>query len=199
MSGFKEKAIGGWQAGGIITAQTGSPFSPVVGGDPLGRNAGDTEVDYVSRVPGCNPINGSVLSYLNLNCFSLPTAPASFAAQCNNFPNAPAPPPSGQVYCANLLGNLGRNQINGPGYIGVDFSIFKNVRLSERFTSQFRVEMFNILNHPNFLVPVDNEVLFNGGSLSSGLSGSTTGLSPGRIDTTSGDSREIQFGFKLNF
>jgi outer membrane receptor protein involved in Fe transport len=199
VKGFAEKALGGWQVGGIITAQTGSPFSPVVGGDPLGRNAGDTEVDYVSRVPGCNPINGSVLSYLNLNCFSLPTAPASLAAQCNTFPNAPAPPPTGQVYCANLLGNLGRNQITGPGYIGVDFSIFKNVRLSERFTTQFRVEIFNILNHPNFLAPVDNEVLFNGGSLSSGLSGSTTGLSPGRIDTTSGDSREIQFGVKVNF
>jgi hypothetical protein len=94
---------------------------------------------------------------------------------------------------------LGRNQIIGPGFVDVDFSIFKNVRLSERFNAQFRVEIFNIINHPSFLPPVDNEVLFNGGSLSSGLSGSTTGLSPSRIDTTSGDSREIQFGVKFNF
>jgi hypothetical protein len=199
MKGFTEKALGGWQVGGIVTAQTGSPFTPVVGGDPLGRNAGDTEVDYVNRVSGCNPVNGSVSSYLNLNCFSLPTAPASMASQCNTFPNATTPAPAGQVYCANLLGNLGRNQITGPGFVDVDFSLFKNVRLSERFTTQFRVEVFNILNHPNFLAPVNNEVLFNGGSLSGGLNGSTTGLSPSKIDTTSGDSREIQFGVKVNF
>jgi hypothetical protein len=121
------------------------------------------------------------------------------ASQCNTFPNATTPAPAGQVYCANLLGNLGRNQITGPGFVDVDFSLFKNVRLSERFTTQFRVEVFNILNHPNFLAPVNNEVLFNGGSLSGGLNGSTTGLSPSKIDTTSGDSREIQFGVKVNF
>ena len=80
-----------------------------------------------------------------------------------------------------------------------DFSLFKNIRLSERFTSQFRVEVFNILNHPYFMAPVDNEVLFNGGSLSNGLDASSAGLSPGKIDSTAGDSREIQFGFKLNF
>jgi outer membrane receptor protein involved in Fe transport len=199
MKGLTEKLLGGWQAGGIITAQTGSPFTPVVGGDPLGRNAGDTSVDYVDRVPGCNPINGSVSSYLNLSCFTLPTAPASFASECNTFPNATTAAPAGQVYCANLLGNLGRNQIVGPGLVDVDFSLFKNIRISERITTQFRVEMFNVLNHPNFLVPVDNETLFNGGSLSGGLDGSTTGLSPSKIDTTSVDSREIQFGLKINF
>jgi hypothetical protein len=59
--------------------------------------------------------------------------------------------------------------------------------------------MFNVLNHPNFLAPVNNTVLFNGGSVSGGLDGSTAGLSPGKIDSTSVDSREIQFGMKLNF
>jgi hypothetical protein len=198
MKGFAEKALGGWQVGGIVTAQTGSPFTPVVGGDPLGRNAGDTGVDYVNLLTGCNPINGSVNSYLNLSCFTLPTAPASMQSQCNPYPNAPTAP-AGQIYCANLLGSLGRNQITGPGFFDVDFSVFKNIRLSERFTTQFRVEVFNILNHPNFLAPVDNETLFNGGSLSNGLDASSAGLSPGKIDSTSGDSREIQFGFKLNF
>jgi outer membrane receptor protein involved in Fe transport len=199
IKGFTSKIVGGWQLGGIVTAQTGSPFTPVVGGDPLGRNAGDTEVDYVNRVPGCNAIDGSVTSYLNLSCFTLPTAPASFASQCNAFPNATTPAPAGQVYCANLLGNLGRNQIAGPGLVDVDFSVFKNVRLTERLSAQFRVEMFNVLNHPNFLVPVNNAVLFNGGSLSGGLDGSTSGLSASKIDSTSVDSREIQFGLKINF
>jgi outer membrane receptor protein involved in Fe transport len=202
MKGFESRALSGWQLGGIVTAQTGAPFTPVVGGDPLGRNAGDTNVDYVDRLPNCNPINGSVNSYLNLNCFTLPTAPASFIAQCNTFPHATTPPPTGQIYCANLLGNLGRNQIVGPHLVSVDFSIFKNVHFKERFIAQFRVEMFNVLNHPNFMVPFDNEALFNGGSrplTTNLLDGSTTGLFPSKIDQTSVDSREIQFGFKLNF
>lgn len=192
MKGVTEKVLGGWQAGGIITAQTGSPFTPVIAGDPLGRNAGDPNVAYVNLTPGCNPVNGSVNAYLNLNCFTLPTAPASFASQCNTFSGAQTPAPSGQVYCSNLLGNVGRNQIVGPGLFDLDFSLFKNIRISERWSTQFRIEMFNVLNHPNFLVPVDNEALFN-------QDGSTTGLNPSKIDATSVDSREIQLGLKINF
>ncbi len=144
MSGIAEKIVGGWQIGGIITAQSGSPFTPVVAGDPLGRNAGDTEVDYVNILPGCDPINGSVKAYLNLSCFTPPTAPASFASQCNNFTGAATPPPSGQVYCSNLFGNVGRNRIEGPGVFDFDFSVFKNIKISERFSTQFRAEFFNI-------------------------------------------------------
>jgi len=191
MTGFASKVLAGWQVGGIITAQTGSPFTPVVGGDALGRNAGDTNVDYVNLLPGCNPINGSVTAYLNLSCFTPPTAPASLAAQCNSFPNAATSAPTGQVYCANLLGNLGRNQIVGPRLFDLDFSIFKNIKVSERISTQFRVEMFNVLNHPSFLAPINNAVLFNS-------NGSVTS-NAGAIDTTSTDARQIQFGMKINW
>ena len=188
------KILGGWQVGGILTAQTGQPFTPVLAGDPLGRNAGDTNVDYVDRVPGCSAINGSVQSYLNLNCFSPPTAPASLAAQCNPFVGASTPAPAGQVYCSNLLGSLGRNQIVGPGFVDFDFSLYKNIpikRVSEDFNVQFRAEFFNILNRANFLPPLDNEALFNqDGSVAPGAS---------QIDATSNFSREIQFALKLTW
>ena len=192
LSGIASKIVGGWQLGGIVTAQTGSPFTPVVAGDPLGRNAGDTEVDYVDRLPGCNTKNGSVASYVNLNCFSPPTAAASFASQCSPFTGASVPAPAGQVYCSNLLGSLGRNQIVGPGLFDLDFSIFKNIpvqRISENFNVQFRAEFFNVLNHANFLVPVDNESFFNqDGSVVPGASA---------IDATSTSAREIQLGLKI--
>jgi hypothetical protein len=101
-------------------------------------------------------------------------------------------PTSGPVPCQNLVGDLGRNQIVGPGLFDMDFSIFKNFRVTERITTQFRVEMFNVLNHPSFLPPLDNEAVLN----------SATGTVPsnaGVVDTTSTDPRQIQFGLKINF
>jgi len=96
------------------------------------------------------------------------------------------------VPCQNLIGNLGRNQIVGPGLFDMDFSIFKNLRLTERITTQFRVEMFNVLNHPSFLPPLNHEAVLNGatGSVPNGA---------GLVDTTADDPRQIQFGLKVNF
>jgi hypothetical protein len=79
----------------------------------------------------------------------------------------------------------------GPNLFDLDFSVFKNLRVTERITTQFRVEMFNVLNHPSFLVPVDNEALFN----TNGAGMSNAGV----IDSTSTDSRQIQVGLKINF
>ena len=54
------------------------------------------------------------------------------------------------------LGNAGRNELIGPGLVNLDFSLFKNITLTEAIHLQFRVEAFNVLNHPNFAAPVDN-------------------------------------------
>jgi hypothetical protein len=196
-SGFESALLGGWQLGGIITAQTGSPFTPVINGEPFGKASGTANEDYVSVLSGCNPINSNWkaqgLQYLNLSCFTPPTAPAAMAAQCvpNSFASAGVAAPTGQVYCKNLFGNVGRNQIVGPNLFDLDFSIFKNLKMTERISTQFRVEMFNILNHPSFFVPFGNEALFNANG--SGVNNA------GKIDTTSTDSREIQFGMKIMF
>jgi hypothetical protein len=196
-TGLESKLLGGWQLGGIITAQTGSPFTPVLNGEPFGKASGTGNEAYVNVLPGCDPINSNWksqgLQYLNLSCLTPPTAPASMSAQCvpNSFASAATPAPAGQVYCKNLFGNVGRNQIVGPGLFDFDFSIFKNLKIAERINTQFRVEMFNILNHPSFFVPFGNEALFN-------TNGSTVS-NAGKIDTTSTDSRQIQFGMKIVF
>src|ERR1700719_10024 len=136
----------GWQVGGIYTLTSGLPFTPVIGGDPLGLKGADLYA-FPNRVAGCNPVNsgfkGNALRYLNLNCFTLPVAPASMAGSCKPFPGAAAPAPAGEVYCANLLGNSGRNTVIGPGLNDFDFSLFKNNpihRISETFSVQFRWE-----------------------------------------------------------
>ncbi|MBZ5643123.1 MAG: TonB-dependent receptor [Acidobacteriia bacterium] len=206
-TGYQSQVLGGWQLGGIITAQTGSPFTPVLNGEPFGKASGTANEGYVNVLPGCNPVNSNWksqgLQYLNLSCFTPPTAPSSMAAQCisGSFSAAPVAAPSGQVYCQNLFGNVGRNQIVGPGLFDFDFSVFKNFKITERVSTQFRVEMFNVLNHPGFFVPFTNEALFN--AIPVGNSKFNTSGSPvpnaGKIDTTSTDSRQIQFGLKIAF
>ena len=202
-SGISSKLLGGWQAGAIVTAQSGSPFTPVVNGDPYNRAQGDTNMGYVNLIPGCNPVNsnwkttGNGLKYLNTNCFSLPTAPAALAAQCTPY-TGPLTAPAGQVFCPNLIGDLHRNQLVGPGLFDMDFSIFKNVKINERFSTQFRVEMFNVLNHPSFLPPLNHEAVINGDITKQATLGAVTG-GAGLIDTTADDPRQIQFGLKLNF
>jgi hypothetical protein len=187
--------VRGWQAGGIFTASTGTPFTVRIGGDPLGQ-LNSNQSDVPSLLPGCNPYDRNFRNnprgpfYLNPNCFTLPLVPAGFAEQCDPFGARVGRPIPGT--CANLFGNSGRNQLTGPGLINFDFSLFKNTpirRISETFNVQFRAEFFNIFNRANFQAPLRNNVLFdvNGLRLGSG----------GRLDSTATTSRQIQFGLKL--
>jgi hypothetical protein len=176
----------GWEYGGIFSASTGVPFTMTIAPDPLGMNSTDS-YSYPDIVRGCNPVHGG-LNYLNLNCFTLPQATPDIAANCVPYSAASAP-----GTCANLLGNGGRNSITGPGLVSLDMSLFKNnyvKRISEQFNIQFRVEVFNILNHTNFNPPTSNLQVFNG-------DGSTGGLTPGLLDSTATTSRQIQFAVKV--
>lgn len=186
------RVLGGWQVGGIFTGKTGVPITPLIGGDPLGLNSSDPFA-YPNRLsgPGCGSLvnPGSVTNYIKLNCFGLPMASASIAAQCTPF-GAPTAPIPGT--CANLLGNSGRNVVVGPGIADFDFSLFKNnyiKRISETFNAQFRAEFFNILNRPNFGPPIHNSTLLDS-------SGNPVG-GAGSLDQTSTTAREIQFALKV--
>jgi outer membrane receptor protein involved in Fe transport len=200
---------GGWELGTIVSAYSGAPFTATIGdgNDPLGTGFnGDFSMDFASLTPGCNPIHGGI-NYLNTNCFTPATAPASLAAATpadpfgcapNSFPASPVAPPSGSQFCSNVLGNTRRNQFYGPRLTTVDFSVFKNTRIpsiSETFNIQFRAEFFNLLNHTNFLSPgflntfgQNNSVYdFDGTPLKTAL------------NQTSTTSRQIQLGLKLIF
>jgi hypothetical protein len=86
-------------------------------------------------------------------------------------------------------GNLSRNAVTGPNFVNTDFSVIKNTKLTERFNLQFRGEMFDIFNHPNF----GNPVL----TTTSGTFGQISGT---RFPTGDfGSARQIQFSLKLKF
>jgi hypothetical protein len=187
-TGIGSHVLGGWELGGIVTAETGVPITPLIGGDPLGLNDHDPFA-YPNRLtgPGCgsdvNP--GNPNNYIKLNCFALPMASPSIAASCTPFSAVPGS-------CSNLLGNAGRNTVVGPGLVNFDFALFKNNyirRISESFNVQFRAELFNIFNRANFGTPVHNSTLFD-------QNGNPVG-GAGAIDHTSTTAREIQFALKL--
>ncbi len=166
--------LGDWQFGGIITAQTGSVFTPLVSGDIAGTRLGSTDSNQRPNVvnsPACaNPVNPGKLLYINTSCFTFPA--------------------KGVIY-----NSLSRNRLTGPGLANVDFSLFKTIpvpKISESFKVQFRMEFFNALNRTNLASPTEaNNFIFN----SNGSVNPTGGL----IVSTVTPSRELQFGLKLIF
>jgi hypothetical protein len=197
----------GWELGAIFKANDGPPFTPTFGtdGDPLGLASTDPWdlPDRVRSSECSSPIHaGDPNNYIKTQCFSVPLAPnaAYWAANCD-----PAPPSVGgpvdpsSLQCFNLRGNTGRNSIPGPGLVNLDFSLFKNNyirRISETFNVQFRAEVFNILNHPNFALPVEpdnTDVLDSTGALLNPPDNGAAGV----LKSTTTKSREFQFALKV--
>ena len=123
-SAIPDRLGNGWQISGIVTAQTGQPFSVLTGADESSTGLGDDRAN-VSGNPNSGP--HTVAEYFNTADFSL-NAPLTF-------------------------GDSGRNIVIGPKFVNVDFALMKNTELTERLKMQFRTEFFNILNHPNFALP----------------------------------------------
>ena len=159
-----------WRLIGTYQASTGSPFTPVIAGDPLGTGSIDP-YDVPNRVAsnGCaHPVNGhQPLNYIRVRCFA--------------FPNP-----------VNVLGNVSRNSVIGPGLSTLDTSLFKEThiqQISPSFVVQTRVEVFNVLNHPNFAAPLDHRTVFD--ALGNPVNGA------GQIDTTTTPSRQMQLALKV--
>jgi len=201
-------ALGGWELGLIFSATDGVPFSATwgTGSDPQYTLSSD-DWAFPNRLggSGCKTLThpGNPNHYVKTECFAVPVAPdtAFWTANCDQFPPNAQPssgPPLAAPFpqCFNLRGNAGRNILIGPGVTSLDFSMFKNNyirRISERFNVQFRAEIFNILNHPNFAPPATptNTDIFDG----------TGTLNPaaGLLTRTTTTAREIQFALKVIF
>jgi hypothetical protein len=163
---------GGWEAGGILTLQTGMPGTPTIGGvDNASTGAGGYD----------RPNATGVSPYLNNPTPSRYWDPAAFTE---------APP--GQ------FGNAGRNSIQGPGIIGFDAEVHKQFRMpyKEGHALQFRFEAFNVLNHPNWQMPNLNIL---SGAAQRGMPATAAHQNFGVVTATSTAMRQIQLGLKYVF
>lgn len=159
--GLASKLLGGWQSFGVVTWQSGRPFTVAllseIDNSGTGRSIlGFGANDRPNLVGNPELSSHSPSQWFNTAAFAFP-APGTF-------------------------GNAGRNIVDGPGYQSVNASLVKNTPLTESVKLQFRVEAFNLFNHPNFNLP-DNFL------------GSPTF---GQISSAR-DPRHLQFGLKLLF
>jgi hypothetical protein len=173
---FKE----GWQLSGITSWHSGVPFSLGEGDQADLQNSFDTErPNYTPNAPGCNNnlyANQNATQWFNESCF--------------------------QASTYGTVGNLGRNNMRGPGYADTDFGLTKNTRINERVSLQFKAELFNIFNHPNFAPP--DGAIINAGPTTVGP---TTSYAASGAQLTAlvgsggiaGVSRQTQFSLKLLF
>jgi hypothetical protein len=164
ITGLGDKLVSGWQLNSIMSLQGGFPFTPQLGFN-RSRDRNTANPDRPDMAPG-RVIDDSVYvrkpeGWIDPTAFALPIQ--------------------------GTYGNVGRNVLIGPGLAEVDLSLFKTTQLSERWRMQFRAEVFNLFNRPNFGIP--GVVVLT----TSGAPASSAGVITGTATT----SREIQLGMKL--
>jgi hypothetical protein len=185
------KATGGWWLGGIVAAQSGFPFSPTLGYfSSLSDAAGGQPPNY-ERPDYVTSANLAQAQAINPNAvaFNPSTVITGNPNQWFN-PNMFTAPPTGSH------GDVGRNVLIGPNLVDMDLSVNKDTAiraLGEGASLQFRVEVFNLLNHPNFAIPANPSVLGNAPPFGS------INESAGAIAGTTTTSRQIQMALKLIF
>ena len=151
------KVLHGWQLGGIATLQSGAPFTVVNGVDRANIGSGPAQRPDLLRNPNLPRSQRDPQRWFDTSAFAQPS-PFTF-------------------------GNSGRNVTFAPGLSNIDMSLQRNFTLGNEQRIEFRWEVFNVLNHPNFDVP--GRIAF----------------SPdfGRIFSTAESSRQMQFGLKFVF
>jgi hypothetical protein len=168
LNGPLKHVIGGWQTNGVVSIRSGFPFTVTQGGD-INVGIGQVRPDRV--------VDGEIDSPSRQLWFD---AQAFTRVTCNN--------PSRQDLCH--YGSAGYNILESPGQRNLDFSLFKNFNLSERYKLQFRSEFFNAFNTPYFGQP-------GGIGFSSVNSVIPDGARMGEVRSIRTPMRIIQFGLKL--
>jgi len=207
------RLVSGWEIGAITQLQSGNPITPLVQVN-LGPATFNLRPDAVGPVTGghgpaqfynitsktglCENYNGPTtnLTLAVPDCAS--DASAALAIPCT-FNNGATPATQNLVLGSCHPGDINRDGLPGPDFINTDFSIIKNTKLTERFNLQFRAEMFDIFNHPNFGNP-GNVLSSSSARGATSLIGSFGSITSTRFPTGDfGSSRQMAFALKLIF
>jgi hypothetical protein len=150
-----------WQTSGIFIVQSGAPFTVNL------SSAAGQDVAHIGLVNGNNLERPNVI------------------ANPNNGPHTPSEWFNTAAFALpgqDTFGTAGRNVVLGPGLANLDFSLRKEASLREGVRLQFRCDVYNVFNHPNFDLP-----------------GRIFGASNFGVISSAEDPREFQFALKLLF
>ncbi len=174
LSGILDAVAGGWRVNGIYSAYTGTPFTVSAGGTSLNTPGSSQTADQIGEVVKIGDV-GPGTQYYDVTAFRDP-----------NFQR-----PAGTF----RFGSMGRNALRGPGFQKVDMALFKDFRLTERFTLQFKAEAFNFTNTPRFNNPASNvsSMAVNAST------GAITNVNNFMAITGASDERKFRFGLRLSF
>jgi hypothetical protein len=167
--------LNNWQVNGILTLQTGTPFS-IIDSPNLAIIQRANFASASSKLLTTGDIESRLNQYFNTSAFVL-SRPILSGANLGT-PNNPTFDPN------NPFGNTPRNLLYGPGQKNLDFSVVKFIPLKESVRAELRAEFFNLFNWTNFANPNSNIAV---------------PATFGRITTTSSGPRVIQFAFKVSF
>jgi carboxypeptidase family protein len=185
-SALERGLLGGWETSSIFQTRSGLPtnIQLISGffGIPMRPN-------YVSGQSLLVPNASWPTSSYNINAFAVP---AGYDG----------------TWGANL-GNVGRNALRGPAFFQWDLSMMKNFLLTEALKMQFRADLFNILNHPNFANPDGGICTAVAPASATAPASCTVNPNFGRVSQTiadnigsqigNGTARQVQFSLKLIF
>jgi hypothetical protein len=195
-------------------------------GNPSDFKSGSSSFPYCSNFaaagPGSNPanvINGIDIGGVSCTSKSgistlVTTLPSSLGAKCAAVAPDPVTLAKGGCFVSGnsvmapptngTYGTMGRNIFRDSGFKDVDFSVFKDFKFKERLGAEFRVEFFNLFNHPIIANPFgSSNTSFLGSDPSKpgtfGCGCSTPDVAAGNPLVGSGSSRVMQLGLKLTF
>jgi len=168
-TGSASRILGGWQLSAILSLYSGTPLTFTANGGPLALPGSTQTADQIAPVSilhGINtPANGGS-AWFSTSSFAQPVRA--------------------------VFGSSGRNILSGPGYFQLNLSLFKNVKINERFNLQLRAETFNFTNTPAFSNPST--------SITSQTFGYVTGtLGSGTGVNGTGGGRVLQLGGRVIF
>jgi hypothetical protein len=205
--GFAQ-SLEGWQVNSIVSLYGAQPWGPIDAGndfshtgeavdrwdffgDPHDFKSGATPIPYLA---GPDALNDPVCT---AHARSLDTLGAGGCYKVRGSVMTPPAP--------GTFGLMGRNLFRDSGFKNWDFSLDKSWKFGERFGAQFRGELFNFLNHPNFANPFGGQ---NGwahndpsvpGAGGFGCGCATPDVAASNPVIGSGGSRAVQLGLKLTF
>ncbi len=166
--------FGDWQVNGVLSLMTGRPmtFGTNVSANTPGSSQTPDQVGDIKILHNVAGPGGSALWFDT----SVVKAPVNADGKTPHF------------------GNMGRNNISGPGLADLDLSLFRKFRITERINGEFRAESLNFTNTPAFANPNATQGSNDFGKVTGTLAGLIANQGVGGTGP-----RSIQLGVKLNF
>jgi hypothetical protein len=159
--------IGGWQWQGINTLQSGVPFTPTISSDTANTGAGSQRPNVIAPPVMVDSVGCWFFVAANPACrAALPNQADTFAL------------PAQYTY-----GNAGRSILRGNRLIQLDTALFKNFKITESKSIDFRAQVYNLTNKASFNTPGTSINLATGG----------------QVTSTRNLPRVFEFGMKLIF